>query len=176
MVRLVKIKNIYQKLALAYLLLVLAYWVVLHIHGSKTSNYNYFYSFLFSLTPLIGGLIGMWRSSIWGRLKSSTGKAVFFVSLGLFLWGAGSMIWSWYNFVPKVSAPYPSLADIGFAPSIFFWGLGVWFLSKASGARFAFKNSRKARFFAILVPIIAIAASYYLLVTVARDGVIVPSG
>jgi len=118
----------------------------------------------------------MWRSKIWGRFKSALGKAVFFFSLGLFLWGAGSMIWSWYNFFPKVAAPYPSIADIGFAPSIFFWGLGAYFLSKASGARFALKNSRLARFFAVDAPIVAIILAYYLLVRVARQGVIVPPG
>jgi hypothetical protein len=176
MVKVMKIKNRYQKTLLVYFLLVLAYWVGLHLHGSKTSNYNYFYSFLFSLTPLLGGLVGMWRSSIWGRFKSAMGKAMFFFALGLFLWGAGSMIWSWYNFFPKVAAPYPSLADIGFAPSIFFCGLGAFFLSKATGARFALKNSLIARFFAVLAPIIAIVASYYLLVKVARGGVIVPPG
>lgn len=172
----VKINNLLQKVALLYLLALLVYWVFLHHSGLKTSNYNYLYSFLFSLTPLIGGLIGIVRSSIWGRLRSSLGRAVFFTSLGLFLWGAGSMVWSYYNFVPKVAAPYPSLADIGFAPSIFFWGLGALYLSKASGARFAFKKSTWARVFAIVAPLIILGASYYLLVKVARGGVVVPDG
>lgn len=176
MVMTVKINNKFQKVAVLYLLGLVVYWVFLHLSHHKQSNYNYFYSLLFSLTPLFGGLVGMWKSRIWGTFGSALGKAVFFVSFGLFLWGAGSMVWSWYNFVPKVAAPYPSIADIGFAPSIFFWGLGVFFLSKATGARFALKNSTWAKVFTVVTPLVLVAVGYYLLVTVARGGVIVPAG
>src|SRR5699024_9203203 len=138
-------KNNFQVFALFYFFGLVIYWLFLHHSGLKTSNYNYLYSLLFSLTPLIGGLIGMVRSGIWGRFKSAVGKAVFFFSLGLFLWGAGSMVWSYYNFIAKNALPYPSLADLGFAPSVFFWGVGAIFLSKATGARFAFKRNTLAK-------------------------------
>jgi hypothetical protein len=118
----------------------------------------------------------MVRSSIWGRLKSALGKAVFFISLGLFCWGFGETIWSYYNFFRHVAAPYPSIADIGFAPSIFFWVLGAAYLSRASGAWLVLKRSFRAKLFTIGAPLVLLAFSYYLLVTVARAGVIVPSG
>jgi hypothetical protein len=169
-------KNNFQKIALVYFIALVIYWGFLHHSGLKTSNYNYLYSLLFSLTPLVGGLIGMVRSNIWGRFKSAVGKSVFFFSLGLFLWGAGSMVWSYYNFVIKNSLPYPSLADIGFAPSIFFWGVGAVFLSKASGARFALKNSLFAKIFTAVAVIGLPVTAYYLLVNVARDGTVVPTG
>ncbi len=169
-------KNIYQKIFAGYLILLLVYWISLHLSHKQTSNYNYFYSFLFSLVPLIGGLIGIFTSGIWGRFKSAIGKSVFFFGLGLFLWGAGSMIWSWYNFFPKVAAPYPSLADIGFAPSIFFWGVGAVFLSRATGARFAFRKSIFAKVFTFVALVVLPIAAYYLLVKVARAGVVVPEG
>jgi len=169
-------KNKPQKLLVAYLGLLAVYWVFLHMSMLKTSNYNFLYSFLFSLIPLIGGITGMLKSDIWGKLKSSLGKAIFYTSFGLFLWGAGSMVWSYYNFVEKIAAPYPSLADFGFAPSIFFWAVGAVYLSKASGARFGFKNSHFAKAFTFIVPPLILGASYYLLVRVARGGVLVPVG
>lgn len=170
------IHNKFQLGALLYFIGLIIYWIFLHHSGLKTSNYNYLYSFLFSLTPLVGGLIGMFRSAIWGRFGSAIGKTVFFFSLGLFLWGAGSMVWSWYNFFPKVAAPYPSLADIGFAPSIFFWGVGAIFLSKASGARFVLRTSWLAKILTPLLIVVLTAVGYHLLVTVALKGVIVPPG
>lgn len=167
-------KNFFQKILFVYLLGLIIFWIFLHKSGLQTSNYNYLYSFLFSLIPLIGGFIGMLKSDIWGRFHSAIGKSIFFFGLGLFLWGAGSMVWSYYNFVIKNSLPYPSLADFGFAPSIFFWCVGAIFLSKASGARLNFRTSNFAKVFTAIAVIGLPIAAYYLLVKVARGGVIVP--
>lgn len=168
--------NIYQKIAAAYFVVMVIFWAGLLLTHHKTGNLNYWYSFLFGLIPLVGGLVGMFKAHIWGGLKSSLGKAVFFVSLGLFLWGFGEAIWSYYNFFKHVPAPYPSLADIGFAPSIFFWILGTAFLSIATGALFALKKSHLTKILAVLAPVVLLAPSYYLQVHVARGGVLIPHG
>jgi hypothetical protein len=168
--------NKYQKISIIYFAGLLAFWLVTQLVGSKTGNVNFAYSFLFGLTPLFAGVIGMHRSKIWGRFRSSLGKAVFLISLGLFCWGFGETIWSYYNFFRHVAAPYPSLADIGFAPSVFFWVLGAGYLSKASGAWLALKRSNRAKIFAALAVIVLSAISYYLLIKVARGGVLVPNG
>lgn len=169
-------KNNYQKVALGYIVILIIFWLLLHQSGLKKSNYNYLYSLMFSLTPLVCGSIAIVKAHIWGRFSSSIGKAMFFFGVGLFLWGAGSMVWSYYNFVIKNALPYPSLADIGFAPSIFFWGLGAIFLSKASGARFALKNSLFAKIFLAIAVVGLPIAAYYFLIKVARGGVLVPEG
>jgi hypothetical protein len=166
-------KNIFQGSLVVYLALLLVYWVFLQFTGLKTSDYNYLYSFLFSLIPLIGGIIGMITSGIWGRFKSSLGRALFYFSLGLFSWGSGSMVWSYYNFVEKIAAPYPSLADLGFVLSVIFWATGAIFLSRASGARLALKKHVTARYVALIVLIVVALLSYYLLVVVARGGVLI---
>lgn len=167
--------NGYQKVFLGYFVALLIFWIALWSSHSTDSIYNYIYSLCFSLTPLIAGVIGMYRSRIWGGLSSHVGKAVFFISLGVFLWGAGSMVWSYYNLVAQVEMPYPSLADLGFAPSIFFYGLGAMYLSRATGAKYGLRN-RAARLFVILAPIVILALSYYVLIVLARGGVLVPEG
>lgn len=165
--------NSYQKVCLAFLLLLIAFWSLLFFKGSKDGFSNYVYSFLFGLIPLVGGFVSMINARIWGR--SAVGKAVFFTGLGLFLWGCGESIWSYYNFFLHVPAPYPSVADIGFAPSIFFYGLGAFYLSKATGAKFGLQK-KYAKLFTIVVPFIILAISYYILVVVARGGVLIPAG
>lgn len=167
--------NQHQKALSGCLFFLVLYWIVLYISGQTSGVYNFLYSFLFSLIPLIGGIVGMVGSRTWGGLKSGVGKAVFFISLGLFAWGAGSMVWSYYNFFLSEPAPYPSLADIGFAPSIFFYGLGAFYLSKATGAKFGLRN-KYAKVFVVIAPIVIFAISYYVLVTIARGGVLVPEG
>ncbi|HSE57055.1 MAG TPA: hypothetical protein VLB02_03150 [Candidatus Paceibacterota bacterium] len=167
--------NTYQKFFLTFLALILVFWAVLFLSDIKEGFYNYLYSFLFGLIPLIGGIIGMRGAQSWGGLKSAVGKALFFISFGIFLWGCGEAIWSYYNFFEGVPAPYPSLADLGFAPSIFFYGLGSIYLAKATGAKFGLRSTG-AKIFAYLAPIAIFVFSYYVLVTVARGGVLVPEG
>lgn len=167
--------NFYQKICLAFFLLLIVFWIILFFSGSKTGFYNYLYSFLFGLIPLLGGFVAMINSKIWGGLKSSVGKAVFFIGLGLFFWGCGETIWSYYNFFLGIPAPYPSLADLGFAPSIFFYGLGTVYLASATGAKFGLRN-KYGMIFLALAPIISFIVSYYVLFVIARGGVLVPDG
>ncbi|TSC86861.1 MAG: Membrane protein [Microgenomates group bacterium Gr01-1014_7] len=167
--------NVYQKVSLAFLVFLVVFWVLLFNSGSKEGFYNYLYSFLFGLIPLIGGFIAMVKSRMWGGFGSAVGKAVFFIGLGLFCWGFGETIWSYYNFFLGEPAPYPSLADLGFAPSIFFYGLGTVYLAKATGAKYGLRNNF-AKVFVALAPIILLGISYYFLVVIARGGVLVPLG
>lgn len=167
--------NIYQIIFLFGYICLLIFWTLLFSSGSKEGFYNYLYSFLFGLIPFFGGLIAMLYSKTWGGLKSAVGKAMFFIGLGLFCWGSGETIWSYYNFFEGVPAPYPSLADLGFAPSIFFYSLGTAFLSKAMGAKYGLRN-KYAKIFAIIAPFAILAFSYYVLVIVARGGTLVPEG
>lgn len=168
--------NKYQKFFLSIYILVLAMWVYIQVKGIKTTDFNFAFSFIFGLIPFFGGLTGMIKSRQWGGLKSVLGKGVFFFSFGLFLWGFGENIWSYYNFFRNEPAPYPSIADIGFAPSIFFWILGTAYLAKASGAIYAFKKHLWIRLFSLVLPIILFVASYWIHVKVARGGVLVPPG
>ncbi len=167
--------NILQKILLVYFIGLFLFWCNLHfILKSETSFYNYFFSFLFSLVPLVCGFFGMFFSKSWGWLKSSVGRSVFFVSLGSFCWGAGSMGWSYYNFFKNVSMPYPSWADVGFLAASLFWIIGAINLSKPSGARSGSKHAN-GKVLLLLIPTVVIAFSYYFLVTVARGGVLTSS-
>jgi hypothetical protein len=167
--------NKYQMIATIYFSAMAIFWVGITVSGSKNGNINFLYSLLFGLIPLVGGIVGMNKSKIWGGLSTALGKAVFFISLGLLLWGAGESIWSYYNFVRHIAAPYPSIADIGFAPSILFWGLGVGFLSIAMGAWFAIKKSHWSKFILVGAPILLLVPSYYLQIKLARGGVLIPT-
>jgi hypothetical protein len=167
--------NVPQKICTGFLILLVVFWFVLFVTHTDEGFFNYLYSFLFGLIPLLAGIFAIFRAHVWGGFKSSVGRAVLFIGIGIFLWGYGETIWSYYNFFLNVAAPYPSWADLGFAPSIFFYGLGISFLSSATGAKFALRNST-ARHFAILAPIFIMVLSYYVLVVVARGNIVVPPG
>jgi hypothetical protein len=159
--------NAAQKLCLGFYIFLLVFWATLFFQGIKGGFYNYLYSFLFGLVPFFGGLVAMFSSRAWGGLKSAVGKGVFFVGLGLFLWGSGENIWSYYNFFMNEPAPYPSWADLGFGPSIFFYCLGAFYIAKATGAKYALRNIW-VKISSVLVTVLLLIFSYHLLIIKAR--------
>lgn len=156
-----------QKVCLAFYVFLLVFWCILFFQGIKSGFYNYLYSFLFGLIPFFGGLAAIFSAHVWGGLKSAVGKGVMLVGIGLFLWGSGENVWSYYNFFLNEPAPYPSWADLGFGPSIFFYCLGAYYLSKATGAKYALRNIW-VKISSVAVTILLLFFSYYLLIIKAR--------
>ena len=160
-----RINNL-QKALTVFLLLMLAFWSTLQIMGLKTTIWNYLYSFFITFTPIVGG-IGIFQSKSWGLFKTNIGKAIFFTSAGCVTWAIGNIIWAYYNFVEKISLPYPSWSDAGFAPAYFFWIAGIIYLARATGAKFELKQKR-SKIFLLLIPFIITVSSYYFLLFVVK--------
>src|SRR3989344_4122984 len=65
------------------------------------------------LIIILAALIGYERFRLF-TFKSSIGKALVLISLGLLSWGVASIGWLYYNVVLRVDVPYPSFSDIFF--------------------------------------------------------------
>jgi hypothetical protein len=167
--------NFAQKISLGFFILFVAFWLALFASGTTAGFYNYLFSFCMCIIPLYGGAIAMISAERWHGLKGFVGKGIFFLGLGLVCWGAGELVWSFYNFFVGVAAPYPSIADIGFAPSVFFYAAGTIYLLRAAGADTGLRQ-KYAKPFMLLVPVVMFAICYYLLVVVARGGVLLSTG
>ena len=153
-------------------LITTALWVLLTINTGHSAHPAglYFQIILFAV-PFLGAIFGLRNAKLWGGFKSAVGKAVIFLSLGTLTWSMGMLAWNYFIFIAKVEVPYPSLADVAFILSWPLWALGVVYLSKATGVKFALRSIR-GKISLFVVPLIAIAASYYMLIGVARGGVI----
>lgn len=151
------------------------YWI--GIQYSKTTDLpiNLLYSFATAVLAFVGGILGLLVSRHWGGRKSAVGKAVLLMSLGTVSWGLGNFVWSFYNFVLHQDVPYPSLADVGYALAVPLWTIGVFYLSKATGAKFSLRKFR-GRVLVIILPIIAAILSYYFLFVIARGSSIEVKG
>jgi hypothetical protein len=167
--------NTAQKFSILYIVAMGIFWIILLTLHKTTGIYNYLFSFLMSLLPLVGGLFAMTHVIKLPEAKGFIDKGIFFTGLGLFLWGCGEIIWSYYNFVLGVPAPYPSFADLGFAPSVFFYCIGAVYLARAAGADFGLQR-KYAKLFIVLASLAMFAFSYYILIVVARHGVLVTPG
>lgn len=154
---------------------MLAFWFGLFLTHTNSGKYNFLFSLLIGLLPFLAGGLVIYFSGFLKELKGFISKGVFSLALGLLFWGCGELIWSYYNFVLNVAAPYPSWADLGFAPSVFFYCIGAIYLARAAGADLGLQR-RFAKFFIVVAPIVMFVLSYYLLVVVAREGVLYTSG
>jgi two-component system, sensor histidine kinase PdtaS len=149
-----------------------ALWILLTLKtGHSSHEAGLYLQMVLFIVPFLGSIFGIRNAESWGGLKSAVGKAVMFLSLGTLTWSLGMLAWNYYIFIAMVEVPYPSLADVFFILSWPLWALGVFFLSKATGVKFALRQA-KGKAIIVAVPLLAAAASYYLLVVVARGGVL----
>ena len=161
--------NVYQKICLAFFVLLIVFWGVIHFIGSTEGPYNDLYIFLYGLIPLFGGAAAMVGYRKWGGLSTTLGRAILLLGLGLFMWGIGETVWAYYTFFLGVELPYPSLADVFFAPSVFLYTIGTIYLSRVTGNRFSIK-SLWSKLFVTLTPIAALIVTYYLIILVGNEG------
>ena len=162
-------------LLLIYFIVIIIWWFVIYFSGSTAGVANYAYVFIYGLIPFSGGVLGLLSANKWGFLKSTLGKALIFLSLGLITWSGGETIWSIYNLVLKVEIPYPSWADASFIVSWPLWCIGILYLSSATGAKFGLR-AKMGKLQLVILPIVSLIISYYLLIVVARQGSLVSGG
>lgn len=113
----------------------------------------------YQIIALYGAFIGFVISRAWGGRNSLLGRTVLAFSFGLLMQSWGQTFASYYV-IKLGDVPYPSLADIGFFGSIFFYIYGAWGLAKMSGIR-PFVKSWKT-LMAWLLTIISIGIAYYI--------------
>ncbi|MBI5133809.1 MAG: hypothetical protein HZA81_00235 [Candidatus Taylorbacteria bacterium] len=167
--------NSYQKACIAFFALILVSWIALFASGSKEGIFNNLFAFAYGLVPLIGGSLAVVGYRTWGGLSTILGKAIFFFGLGLFLWGCGQMTWAYYNFFLAVDVPYPSIADLFYAPSVLFYTIGTMLLARTTGARFGLREEY-GRAYAIFAPIAVLVITYNVVVLVGHGGELVSKG
>lgn len=98
------------------------------------------YADTYGMVTLFAGVYGLYMSKKWGYFSSVFGKAIIFLSLGLLAQGFGQAVYSIYYLVFGISAPYPSVGDIGFFGSIPLYIFGVWYLAMASGVKYVLRS------------------------------------
>lgn len=161
--------NVYQKICFSFFALLIVFWVILYFSGVQEGGYNTLYIFLYGLIPLFGGAAALVGYRKWGGLSTTLGKAILLLGFGLFCWGLGETVWSYYSYFLDVEIPYPSIADLFFAPSVFFYTLGTIYLARVTGARYSL-NRVSSKFLLVLAPLAALIITFYLIIVIGNDG------
>lgn len=160
-----------QKYFLVFFVFMIVFWLFIFFTGTTQSFSNNLFALLINLVPFLGCWVVIFGSTQWKGESGLIHKGLFFIGLGLLSWSTGGLIWSYYNFFLHTAIPYPSFADLGYAPSVFLYAIGTIYLSRGAGADVG-AQKKSALFFLILIPILMLGFCYFILVDVARGGVL----
>ena len=155
-------KDIYTKCALIWFGIMSIWWITLYALDHKIGTDVLLFGAVYgTVITFCTAIIGVMTAKEWGGIKSIMGKAILFLSAGVFAQFFGQCIFSVYNIILGVETPYPSIADIGYFGNIPLYVMGIIYLAKASGVSLSL-SSFKSKIQAILIPSGMIAISYFL--------------
>ena len=140
-----------------------AWWLLLNSYDSQVFNLHekYVWGSLYQTIAFIAGVYGLIQSRKWGGFKSLLGKSIILFSLGLLFQCIGQTVYSYYNLVAQIEAPYPSLGDVGYFGSVILYIGAVLTLARVAGAHISFK-SFAGKLQTIILPLIILFGSYYI--------------
>ncbi len=140
---------------------IASWWLFLQIDGAGTSK-AYLFNWSYGIIAISAAIYGVYVSiKYWGGFRSLIGRAIIFLSLGLFMQWFGLQVWSYYNIILKVEVPYPSLADIGYFGLVPFYAVAAYLIAVASGLKFSLKT-HEGKIVVLLIPAIALFFAFWL--------------
>lgn len=136
------------------------FWVYANSMPEDNDTIREIFSGSYGLLALVGAGFGFVASKEWGGRKSLVGKALLLFSIGLLLQEFGQISYSFYTFAFQEEIPYPSIGDIGYFGSIFFYIFGGITLVRALTSKQVLQ-SPATKIKAIAIPAILLAVSYF---------------
>lgn len=107
-------------------ILVTVWWVYLQQSPGVSDIQHFLFNGMYGLIFLTGGVGGLFHGIRLGGFRSTVGRAITFISLGLSSYGIGQFIWMSYNLIFRQPVPYPSYADLFFITATPLFGIGFW--------------------------------------------------
>lgn len=157
-----KNSSLVKYLVAVIFVVISAWWVALQVIDPSSDFPRYVWAGSYGVMALVGGVYGLFSAKRWGSFKSSLGKAIIYLAIGLLLAEFGQLIFSYYNVFKKVSVPYPSVADIGFFGNMFFYTLGGFALMKVLGVKIFFKKGKLKLIIGVVLPLVLLAMTFML--------------
>ena len=135
------------------------WWLSIYIRGMVEGVENDYFTISYCVFALIGGITGWSYAKKWGGWKSTLGKAITLLTLGLLCQFLGQISYNFYIYGLGIEIPYPSIGDIIFLGSVFFYIYGSYVLTKVAGVSFGI-NTLSSKIIAFLIPLGILIISY----------------
>jgi len=140
---------------------LLVWWLYIFVGKTTDAPINHIFGLVYGGFSLWGSYWAFSTANLWGGRKSTMGRAILALAIGLLLQGFGQYSFWFYNYILKVAVPYPSISDLGYFGTIPFYIYSAIQFAQASGAGFSLKLF-KNRLYAIIIPLTMLAISYFL--------------
>lgn len=153
--------KVYTSILLSFVIFFLAWWLLINLTQlGENDIFRGFFSYTYGVVAFFGAFIGCCKVSLrWGGIKSVIGRAILMFAIGLFLQALGQLTYNYQIYVLKIENPYPSIGDIFFFSTNFFYAYGIWLVARASGAYLSLKKT-KGKIIAVLIPALMLLFAY----------------
>lgn len=148
-------------LTVVFFIVLSLWWLTIYLSGTTDSSVNHIFGFIYGGFSIWGGYWGLKISKEWGGTRSLMGRAIIGLALGLLFQAFGQYSFWFYNYILRISVPYPSISDVGFFGTIPFYIYAAFLFTKASGGKISLRSVAK-QVHAIVIPIIMLSISYFL--------------
>jgi hypothetical protein len=167
----------YLLLVVIYIItIVYEYYLNVFVSSDDRSRLGAITQVPLALIPITGSFIGISIAKKWGGFKSRLGKSLYFFSFGCLAWGLGVVGWLFYIYaLGRTEVPYPSPADFVYMIAQVTWYIACINMARVVGAQFGLKK-KFGWSKVVLGTAFSVTASYLLLLTVARGGVLEAEG
>jgi hypothetical protein len=147
-----------NKVAIGIFILFFFFWVLRNYFIDVNEDFYWPFAFYY-LMALYGGLVGLSIAKEWGGWKSTVGKAINILSLGLLAQLFGQIYYSiMFEFLENTE-PYP-IGEIGFLSSVLIYVVGAYFLAKMAGSKLALKDTQ-GKILVFVVPVTLYVIAYF---------------
>lgn len=144
----------------------LCWWLVVNFFSSVLPSDPDLFADTYAVVALFGGLVGVYLAfAKWGGWGSVLGKVIMLLSIGLLAQVFGQFSYAYYARVLGVEVPYPSIGDIGFYGSMFFYIAGAYYLVKlCAGVTKVSKATTRIHPLVLLIPLSMLATAYLVFI------------
>lgn len=97
------------------------WWVSITLHGMRGTFENYIWEAPMILIPISAGIY----SFLIAKQNQKNSLALRWLSIGLIVWGLGTLLFLIYNVFLHIEVPYPSLADVLYISAFVFLLIGL---------------------------------------------------
>ena len=148
--------------SIIFLFLVLfVFWLLINFGVLSTDANHQLWAAFYQSIALVGGIVGLFYSRLWGGAKSYIGGGILLLSMGLLLQCLGQSVYSYYIFYQHIAVPYPSLGDVGFFGSVIMYIGAAWQFARASGVSLKSKYF-KSKIAVFILPLILLVVSFFV--------------
>ncbi len=138
-----------------------AWWISIYLRGLTESLENDYFTVIYCIFALFGGIAGWSFAKKWGGLRSTLGSSIILFTVGLLSQFIGQVLYNSYIYILGIDVPYPSIGDVAFFASVIFYIAASVQLARVAGIKLS-TQSILGKLKAFIIPVLILIGSYWV--------------